>query len=92
MVQREGSDRFIEMNDGELAYATGMQTLSGQGLVLDPSAAYALAHGHFFDIAFARGYYLMMASGMYKDQIDAFLQHRKTGEPFADIHHPWRGI
>ena len=22
MVQREGSDRFIEMNDGELAYAT----------------------------------------------------------------------
>lgn len=88
MVQREGSDRFIEMNDGELAYATGMQTLSGQGLVLDPSAASALAHGHFFDIAFERGYCLMMASGMYKDQIDAFLQRRKTGDhlPIYIIH------
>jgi hypothetical protein len=79
MVQREGSDRFIEMNDGELAYATGMQTLSGQGLVLDPPAARALAHGHFFDVASDRNYYLMMASGLYKDQIDAMLQNRKEG-------------
>jgi len=79
MVQHEGSDRFIEMNDGELAYATGMQTLSGQGLVLDPPAARALAHGHFFDVASDRNYYLMMASGLYKDQIDAMLQKRKEG-------------
>ena len=80
MVQQAGSDRFIEMNDGELAYATGMQTISGQGLVLDPPAAVALTHGHFFDLAADRDYHLMMASGMYKDQIDAFLKNRKAGD------------
>jgi hypothetical protein len=79
MVHHEGSDRFIEMNDGELAYSTGMQTLSGQGLALDPPAVTALAHGHFFDIASDRGFHLMMASGLYKDQIDATLQKRKVG-------------
>ena len=80
MVQRLGSDRFIEMNDGELAYATGMQTLSGQGLVLDPPAARAFAHGHFFDIAADRNYHLMMASGLYREQIDDFLQRRTAGD------------
>lgn len=80
MVQDQGSDRFIEMNDGELAYSTGMQTMSGQGLVLDPPAARALAHGHFFDIASDRDYHLMMASGLYRDQIDEFLQRRKAGD------------
>lgn len=79
MVQRQNSDRFIEMDDGELAYATGMQTLSGQGLVLDPPAAGALAHGHFFDVASDRNYHLMMASSMYKDLIDTVLQRRKEG-------------
>ena len=80
MVQRQGSDRFIEMNDGELAYSTGMQAMSGQGLVLDPPAARALARGHFFDIAADRNYHLMMASGLYKDQIDEFLQRRTAGD------------
>jgi hypothetical protein len=80
MVQQAGSDRFIEMNDGELAYATGMQTISGQGLVLDPPAATALTHGHFFELAAERDYHFMMASGMYKDQIDAFLKNRKAGD------------
>jgi len=42
MVLNQGSDRFIEMNDGELAYSTRMQALSGQGLVLDPAASNAL--------------------------------------------------
>ena len=79
MVQRQGSDRFIDMSDGELAYATGMQTMSGQGLVLDPPAARALARGHFFDIAADRNYHLMMASGLYKDLIDALLEKRKEG-------------
>jgi hypothetical protein len=80
MVQHEGSDRFIDMSDGELAYASGMQALSGQGLVLDPPAANALMHGHLFDIAAERNYHLMMASGLYKDQIDEFLQRRKPGD------------
>jgi hypothetical protein len=80
MVQQEGSDRFIDMSDGELAYATDMQTMSGQGLVLDPPAANALIHGHLFDIASERNYHLMMASGLYKDQIDAFLRHRQAGD------------
>jgi hypothetical protein len=79
MVQQEGSDRFIEMDDGELAYATGMQTLSGQGFALDPPAADALAHGHLFDLAAGRNYDLMMASGLYKDLIDRTLQRRKEG-------------
>jgi hypothetical protein len=80
MVRRQGSDRFIEMNDGELAYSTGMQTMSGQGLVLDPPAARALARGHLFDIAAERNFRLVMASGLYKDQIDEFLRNRKPGD------------
>jgi len=79
MVHDQSTDRFIEMNDGELAYSTGMQTMSGQGLVLDPPAAWALAHGHLIDIASDRNYHLMMASGMYKDMIDAVLQRREEG-------------
>ena len=80
MVRQQGSDRFIEMNDGELAYATGLQAMSGQGLVLDPPAAAALAHGHFFDVASDRGFHLMMACGGYRDLIDDFLQRRKAGD------------
>jgi hypothetical protein len=80
MVQHEGSDRFIDMNDGELAYATGMQTLSGQGLALDPPAAEALAQGHLLDLAAERDYHLMMVSGMYKDQVDGYLERRKPGD------------
>jgi hypothetical protein len=80
MVQHEGSDRFIDMSDGELSYATGMQTLSGQGLVLDPIASRALVQGHLFDVASDRSYYLMMASGSYKDMIDVFLKDRKPGD------------
>jgi hypothetical protein len=80
MVQHAGSDRFIDMNDGELAYSTRMQSLSGQGLALDPLAANALVHGNFFDIAAERNYTLMMASGPYKDRIDVFLKQRKAGD------------
>jgi hypothetical protein len=68
------------MNDGELAYSTRMQSLSGQGLALDPLAANALVHGNFFDIAAERNYTLMMASGPYKDRIDVFLKQRKAGD------------
>jgi hypothetical protein len=80
MVQHEGSDRFIDMNDGELAYATGMQTLSGQGLALDPPAAEALAQGRLLDLASERNFHLMMVSGMYKDQVDGYLERRKPGD------------
>jgi len=79
MVESQGSDRFIEMNDGELAYSTRLQALSGQGLVLDPAAASALKYGHFFELAAARGYSLLMASGFYKDMFDTALERRKQG-------------
>ncbi|HEX4021119.1 MAG TPA: hypothetical protein VHX63_08245 [Acidobacteriaceae bacterium] len=79
MVQHEGSDRFIDMDDGVLAYATAMPALSGLGLVLDPEAAQALAHGHFFDIALQRHYSLMMASGLSRTVIDSVLASNKHG-------------
>lgn len=79
MVLREGSDRFIEMNDGELAYATGMPALSGQGLVLDPQAGQAIAQGHFFDLALKRKYSLLMASGLYETMIDQLIESDRHG-------------
>jgi len=57
-----------------------MLPIERQGLVLDPPAADALAHGHFFELAAVRNYHLMMASGLYRDQIDDFLRHRRAGD------------
>lgn len=79
MVQRAGSDRFVEMDDGELAFATGMPTLSGQGLVLDPAASRALVRGHFFDLALHRKYSLLMASGLYRNIINQAIDSDKEG-------------
>ena len=70
MVERHGADRFVEMNDGILAYATGLPAISGQALVLDPEAKAALAHHRFFDLAVKRHYTLLMAAGLYASLID----------------------
>lgn len=70
MVERHGAERFIEMNDGILAYATGLPALSGQALVLDPEAEAALSQHRFFDLAVKRHYTLLMAAGMYVTLID----------------------
>ena len=82
MVRHAGSDRFIEMNDGELAYVTGMPALSGTGLVLDPQASRAMAHGHFFDLALQRHTSLILACGAYRTIMDAEVESNQHGHPY----------
>ena len=79
MVRQAGSDRFIEMDDGELSYVTEMPTLSGLGLALDPEASMAMAHGHFFELALQRHYSLIMASGIYRTMINSLLESHMLG-------------
>jgi hypothetical protein len=80
MVRHAGSDRFIEFDDGELSYVTGMPALSGLGLVLDPEAGRAMADGHFFDLATRRHYSLIMAAGIYRTTIDSVVESNRRGD------------
>jgi len=80
MVERQHAAGFIEGNDGVLAYVTGMPVLSGQGLVVDPSAHEALANHRFLEFAGTRGYTLMMASGFNRIGADQTLAQQQAGE------------
>jgi hypothetical protein len=80
IVRHAGSDRFVEFDDGELSYVTGMPALSGLGLVLDPEAGRAMANGHFFDLATRRGYSLIMAAGIYRATIDSVVESDRRGD------------
>ena len=80
MVRHAGSDRFIEFDDGELSYVTGMPALSGLGLVLDPEAGRAMADEHFFDLATRRHYSLIMAAGIYRTTIDSVVESNRRGD------------
>jgi hypothetical protein len=85
MIRNQGEDRFIEMNDGEITYATQMPALSGTGLALDPQATRALASGHFFDIATQRNYHLIVAGGSYLYDLRYFVNAKAAGLPGGQL-------
>jgi hypothetical protein len=80
MVQAAGGDRFVEMNDGELTYVTGMPALSGIGLALDPEAVAARKQGRFLELAVKRNFRLILAVGGYREELDRMVQDLHDGK------------
>ncbi len=72
MVRSAGGKGFIEFDDGILGFATDMGSLSGFGLVSDAEARSARKHGHFLDLAVARGDQLVLSRGGYANQLEGF--------------------
>jgi len=79
MILSRGENRFIEMNDGEITYATHLPAMAGTGLALDAEATKALKDGHFLDLAKKRGFDLIVASGGYRAVVDDFITRRQKG-------------
>ena len=82
MVRSAGGNGFIEFDDGILGFATDMGSLSGFGLVSDAEARSARKHGHFLDLAVARGDQLVLSRGGYANQLEAF---SKQASAQADV-------
>jgi hypothetical protein len=80
MVLAAGGNRFIEMNDGELTYVTGMPALSGIGLALDPEAVAARKQGRFLELAANRNFRLILAVGSYREELDRMVQDLRDGK------------
>ena len=69
-LSRLGADRFIEYDDGFTSFVAERPALAGLGLALDASAARALREGRFFDLAYRRGYRVLVANGIYTDIVE----------------------
>jgi len=54
--------RLLELDDGIIAYATGLPTMSGTGLVLDEEAAQAREAGRLLELAHQRGHNRLVSS------------------------------
>lgn len=54
---------FLELGDGELAFASGIPSVSGFGLSLDPEALKAKRSSHFFDLMEQRGIHTLVVGG-----------------------------
>jgi hypothetical protein len=62
---------FIELDDGELAFASGIPSVSGFGLSLDSEALRAKRSGHFFDLMEQRGIHTLVAGGALYQELAA---------------------
>ena len=56
---------FLEFQDGELSFATGLPAISGFGLAADPEAIQAQRNGTFFNLLAQRGVTVAAASNTY---------------------------
>jgi hypothetical protein len=61
-----GATSYLELEDGEIAFATSMPSVSGFGLALDPEAANAKKEGHFLNLMEGRGIHFIVAGGLYQ--------------------------
>ncbi len=62
---------FLEFQDGELSFATGLPSVSGFGLAADPAAVRAQHAGTFFDLLARRGITVAAASNTYPGALAA---------------------
>ncbi len=67
---------FLEFQDGELSFATGLPSVSGFGLAADPEAVRAQHNGTFFDLLARRGVTIAAASNTYPAPIAASAQNK----------------
>ena len=68
-IERTGHPLFLEFQDGELSFATGLPSISGFGLAGDPEAAREQRQGTYFDLLARRGVTIAAASGTYPSAI-----------------------
>ena len=80
MVRQAGGNSFIELDDGELAFVTGMPALSGFGLALDPEASAAWRNGHFLELALQRNTSLVFTASGYDRAMQGALIELNNGE------------
>lgn len=64
-----GSPKWISVDDGIVAFATGFPTLSGIGLALDAEAAQALEEDALLSLAQARGFNRVTSLAYFSPQI-----------------------
>ena len=85
MIEGFGDRRFVEFDDGEIGFASGVPSVSGFGLTGDVASVSAIEHGTFLPLMEQRGVTLIAASTQYK---------RGTGDVhFADAKEGlWGGL
>jgi len=76
-----GADRFLEFDDGYIGFVADTPSVGALGLVLDREASEAMAHGHFFDIAYGRGYRVLVADPAYASLVNHANAGREFGKP-----------
>jgi hypothetical protein len=83
-----GANRFIEFDDGFISYASGVPSLAGLGLALDPEAQHAMHQGEFLTLAEKRGYRIIIADSSYATIVDDMVVAlSQGGKPaLAEIH------
>jgi hypothetical protein len=64
-IRSTGHPIFLEFQDGEISFATGLPSVSGFGLAADPEGAKAQKAGNFFDLLARRGVTIAASSGVY---------------------------
>ena len=64
-IRATGHPLFLEFQDGEISFATGLASQAGFGLAADPEAAKAQRAGTYFDLLERRGITIAAASGSY---------------------------
>ena len=64
-ISATGHPTFLEFQDGELSFATGLPSVSAFGLAADPQGGRAQQQGTYFDLLAQRGVTVAAASGTY---------------------------
>lgn len=70
----------IDYDDGLIAYALNKPAMGGIGLVLDREASRALHNGQLLDLAYRRGYRVVVADDFYGELLRDGLQRKASGE------------
>jgi hypothetical protein len=78
---------FLELQDGELAFASGIPSVSGIGLALDLEALKAKRAGHFFDLMEQRGIHCLVVGGLYQSDVANILASGSNlGKRLGGVH------
>ncbi len=78
---------FLELYDGELAFASGIPSVSGIGLALDLEALKAKRSGHFLDLMEQRGIHTLVVGGLYQPIVASILAGKgNMGKRLGGVH------
>jgi len=75
-IRKSGDNKFVEFEDGIIAFSTNIPAIGGLGPILDPEASLARKNGIFFDLLIKRGYTLIITSNEYSFSMDNYLKNK----------------